>query len=162
GYPFRVSIGLALENRHRAITFVSLACSGSDTVEGLFAERDAREQVTGANAQKKVLPQLDQLTDLICRTGSGRSRTASYRLPVYAWGSTSIGEQVIVKRWCPPESRKRTVDVLMLSIGGNDVGFSALVAYAMTESAGDIAPIAGLVGHEIRYSPAVSEAYLRV
>ncbi len=37
GYPFRVSIGLALENRHRAVTFVSLACSGADIVEGLFS-----------------------------------------------------------------------------------------------------------------------------
>jgi lysophospholipase L1-like esterase len=163
GYPFRVSIGIALENRHRAVTFVSLACSGADIVEGLFAERDAREQFSGANGQKKVVPQFDQLSDLICRTGaSGRTRTVSYRLPVYSWGSTSISEQVFTKRWCPPESRKRQVDLLMLSIGGNDVGFGSLVAYAMTESAGDIAPIASLMGQEIRYSPAVSEAYLRV
>jgi hypothetical protein len=162
GYPFRVSMGLALENRHRAVTFVSLACSGADTFEGLFAERDAREGVTGPGAQKRVVPQLDQLTDLVCRPGAGRSRTASYRLPVYRWGRTDITEQVVTKQWCPPESRKRPVDALLLSIGGNDVGFSALVAYAMTESAADIAPIAGLVGHEIRYSPAVSEAYMHV
>jgi hypothetical protein len=162
GYPFRVSMGLALEDRHRAVTFVSLACSGADTVEGLFAERDAREGIMGAGAQKKVVPQFDQLTDLICRPGAGRSRTVSYRLPVYHWGRTDIAEQIITKNWCPPDSRRRPVDVLMLSIGGNDVGFSALVAYAMTESAADIAPIAGLIGHEIRYPPSVSEAYLRV
>jgi len=163
GYPFRVSIGLALENRHRAVTFVSLACSGADIVEGLFAEREAREQVSGANAQKKVVSQLDQLSDLICKTGAaGRTRTVSYRLPVYQWGSTGISEQVFTKQWCPPESRKRPVDVVLLSVGGNDVGFSALVAYAMTESAGDLAPIAGLVGHELRFSPSVSQAYMRV
>jgi len=163
GYPFRVSIGLALENRHRAVTFVSLACSGADIVEGLFAERDAREQISGPSAQKKVAPQLDQLSDLICKTGAaGRARTVSYRLPVYSLGSTGIGEQTFTKRWCPPESRKRPVDVLLLSIGGNDVGFAALVAYAMTEHASDLAPIAGLVGRELRFSPSVSQAYLRV
>src|SRR5215467_1856727 len=163
GYPFRVSIGLALENRHRAVTFVSLACSGADIVEGLFAERDAREQISGPSAQKKVAPQLDQLSDLICKTGvAGRTRTVSYRLPVYSSGSTAIGEQVFTKHWCPPESRKRPVDVLLLSIGGNDVGFAALVAYAMTEHASDLAPIAGLVGRELRFSPSVSQAYLRV
>jgi len=163
GYPFRVSIGLALENRHRAVTFVSLACSGADIVEGLFAERDAREQISGPSAQNKVAPQLDQLSDLICRTGAaGRTRTVSYRLPVYSLGSTGIGEQTFTKRWCPPESRKRPVDVLLLSIGGNDVGFAALVAYAMTENASDLAPIAGLVGRELRFSPSVSQAYLRV
>ena len=65
-------------------------------------------------------------------------------------------------RWCPPQDRKRPIDVVLLSVGGNDVGFGALVAYAITSSASDIAPVAGLIGHEIRYSPSVSEAYLRV
>jgi hypothetical protein len=163
GYPFRVSMGLALENRHRAVTFVSLACSGSDIVEGMFAERDAHEQISGPNAQKRVVAQLDQLSDLICRNGAaGRTRAVSYRLPVYASGSTSIGEQVFAKQWCPPENRKRPIDAVLLSVGGNDVGFGALVAYAMTESAADIAPIVGLVGHELRFSPAVSQTYLRV
>jgi len=163
GYPFRVSIGLALENRHRAVTFVSFACSGADIVEGLFAERDAREQISGSNAQTKVVPQLDQLSDLICKSGAaGRTRTVSYRLPVYRPGSTAIGEQVFTKQWCPPENRKRPIDVLLLSVGGNDVGFGALVAYAITESASDLAPIAGLVGQELRFAPSVSQAYLRV
>jgi lysophospholipase L1-like esterase len=163
GYPFRVSMGLALENRHRAVTFVSLACSGADIVEGLFAEREAREQIAGANAQKKVVPQFDQLSDLICRNGpAGRTRTVSYRLPVYTSGSTNIGEQIFTKQWCPPDSRKRPIDVFLLSIGGNDVGFGPLVAYAMTESASDLAPIVGLVGHELRFSSAVSQVYLRV
>jgi lysophospholipase L1-like esterase len=163
GYPFRVSIGLALENRHRAVTFVSLACSGADIVEGLFSERDSREQSSGPNGQKQVVAQFDQLSDLICRNGAaGRTRAASYRLPVYSSGSTSISEQVITKQWCPPESRKRGIDVVLLSVGGNDVGFGALVTYAMTESASDIAPIVGLIGHELRFSPAVSQTYLRV
>ncbi len=163
GYPFRVSIGLALENRHRAVTFVSLACSGADIVEGLFAERDAREQISGSNAQKKVVPQMDQLSDLICRNGAaGRTKTASYRLPVYSSGSTGISEQVFTKQWCPPESRKRPIDVFLLSVGGNDVGFGPLVAYAMTDSASDLAPIVGLVGHELRFAPSVSQNYLRV
>jgi hypothetical protein len=46
--------------------------------------------------------------------------------------------------------------------GGNDVGFGPLVTYAITDSPGDIAPIVGLVGQELRFSPSVSEVYLRV
>jgi lysophospholipase L1-like esterase len=154
---------MALENRHRAVTFVSLACSGADIVEGLFSERDAREQITGTNAQKKVVPQLDQLSDLICRNGAaGRTRSVTYRLPVYSTGSTSVSEQTITKQWCPVEARKRPIDVFLLSVGGNDVGFGPLVAYAMTESAGDLAPIAGLIGGTLRFAPAVSEVYLKV
>jgi hypothetical protein len=163
GYPFRASIGLALENRHRAVTFVSLACSGADIVDGLFSESEPREQFSGPSGQKHVVAQLDQLSDLICRNGpAGRTRAASYRLPAYSIGSTSISERVFDKKWCPPENRKRAIDVVLLSIGGNDVGFGALVAYAMTESASDIAPIVGLVGHELRFSTAVSQVYLRV
>lgn len=162
GYPFRVGLQLALENRHRAVSFVSVACSGSDTIEGLFGPREPREQTTGPNAQKSVVPQLDQLTELICRPGAPRSRDATYTLPSYTFGSTSIGSQTFTKFWCPPESRKRPIDLVLLSIGGNDVGFGALVAYSITESAADLAPIAGLVGRQIRFEPTVARAYLEV
>ncbi len=49
-----------------------------------------------------------------------------------------------------------------MSIGGNDVGFGGLAAYSMTESAGDLAPVAALVGQELRFPPAVSRVYLGV
>ena len=49
-----------------------------------------------------------------------------------------------------------------MSIGGNDVGFGGLVAYAMTESASNLAPIAAWIGSSIRFSPQVSRVYLNV
>ncbi len=162
GYPFRVSMGLALEDRHRAVTFVSLACSGADIVEGLFGPADARDELTGPRAQTKVPAQFDALSDLICRSSSLRTHTVAYRLPVYTPGSTAIGEQTFTMRWCAPGGRKRAIDVVLLSIGGNDVGFGSLVTYAITGSASDIAPIAGLMGRELRYSPSVSQVYLSV
>jgi hypothetical protein len=162
GYPFRVSMGLALEDRHRAVTFVSLACSGADVVDGLFGPSDARDELSGPHAQTRVPAQFDQLSDLICRSTALRTRIMNYRLPDYTPGSTNIADRVLTMRWCPPRDRKRPIDVVLLSIGGNDVGFGPLVAYAITGAASDIAPIAALAGHELRYSPAVSEAYLRV
>jgi hypothetical protein len=162
GYPFRVSMGMALEDRHRAVTFVSLACSGADIVEGLFASAEARDEVAGPNAEKRTPAQFDQLSELICRNGAGRTHAVNYRLPVYKPGSAAISEQVFTERWCAPEYRKRPIDLVLLSAGGNDVGFGALVAYAITGAASDIAPVVGLIGHEIRYPPSVSEAYLRV
>ena len=103
------------------------------------------------------------LSDLICRNGAaGRTRAAAYTLPVYTHGSANIGSQTITKRWCLPELRKRSIDLVMLSIGGNDVGFGALALYAMTESAGDLAPIVSWVGHEVRFPPATAQAYMRV
>ena len=144
------------------MTFVSLACSGADIVEGLFAQSDARDELMGPNAQKHTPAQFDQLSALICRSNAGRTNSVAYRLPVYSSGSTSIGERSFTMRWCAPQSRKRPIDVVLLSVGGNDVGFGSLVTYAITSSASDIAPIAGLMGHSLRYPPSVSEVYLRV
>src|SRR5674476_265833 len=43
GYPFRVGLELTLENRHRAVTLLSFACSGAEVTEGLFVDMKARE-----------------------------------------------------------------------------------------------------------------------
>ena len=79
GYPFRVAIELALENRHRSVTLASFTCSGAEVAEGLFLDMDPREgadEIPGG----KVRAQLDQLSDLLCR--GARSQSASYTLPM--------------------------------------------------------------------------------
>jgi len=162
GYPFRVGIELALENRHRSITFASFSCSGAEVAYGLFLDMDAREGYSDP-AQAKSHAQLEQLADLICRNGAaGRTQQASYTLPMFKVGDTSISQQRVTKTWCPPQQRKRPIDVVLMSIGGNDVGFGGLIAYAMTESAADFAPIAAAVGRSIRFSPQVSRVYMDV
>jgi hypothetical protein len=162
GYPFRVGIELALENRHRAITFASFTCSGAEIAHGLFGEMDAREGFTDP-VNAKVRAQFDQLSDLICRGGaSARTQSASYAIPDFSLGSTQITTQRISKMWCPPQLRKRPIDVVMMSVGGNDVGFGSIAAYAMTESASDFAPIAAALGSSIRFGPQVARAYLTV
>jgi hypothetical protein len=159
GYPFRVAIELALENRHRAVTLASFTCSGAEVAEGLFldmAPREGASELPGG----KVRAQLDQLSDLICR--GARSQNASYTLPTYAHGSTRVSTQRITKIWCPPQLRKRAIDVVLMSVGGNDVGFGALAVYSLTEDIADLAPIAGLAGRSSRFGPQVSRAYLEV
>jgi lysophospholipase L1-like esterase len=159
GYPFRVAIELALENRHRSVTLASLTCSGAEVTAGLFLDMDPREgaaEIPGG----KVRAQLDQLSDLLCR--GARSQSASYTLPTFDHGSPQISAQQITKTWCPPQSRKRAIDVVLMSIGGNDVGFGALAAYSLTENVTDLAPIAGLAGGSMRFAPSVSRVYLEV
>ena len=156
GYPFRVGMQLALENRHRSVTLVSLACSGAEVTEGLFQDMASRE-----GDAPKVRAEFDQLSDLICRGGTAaRTQNASYSIPFYDYGSTGVQMRTIAQRWCPPAQRKRPLDLVLLSIGGNDVGFGALVTNSITESAADIAPIAGVIGNKIRFSPSVSRVYL--
>ncbi len=156
GYPFRVAMQLALEDRHRAVTLVHLACSGAQVTEGLFVPKEAREDF--AKPGSAMVPaQFDQLTDLLCRDGA-RGRQAAYTMPFFKYGQEPA-MRTITKQWCAPERRKRAIDVVLLSIGGNDVGFSPLAAYAMTESASDLAPIAGWLGSEIRFGPDLARKY---
>ncbi len=156
GYPFRVGLELALEDRHRAVTLVSLACSGAEVTEGLFLEMPSRE-----GKAPKVRAQFDQLSDLICRGGApARTVQSTYTLPFFNHGSTGVELKQLVQRWCPPQKRKRPIDLVLLSIGGNDVGFGALALYSITESASDLAPIAGLIGRQIRFPPSVARSYL--
>jgi hypothetical protein len=156
GYPFRVGLQMAMEDPHRSVTLVSLACTGAEITEGLFLEKKSRE---GAG-NPMVRSQLDQLADLICRSPQGRTQRMTYNLPTYASGSVQVSNTPVSKAWCAPSERKRPIDTLLLSIGGNDVGFSPLMVYAMTETAGDLAPIASLLGKQIRFSPQVSRAYM--
>src|SRR5262249_1382161 len=105
GSPFRVGIEMALEDRHRAVTLVSVACSGAD-VSGFFMDHDARERASEKGGAK-VPPQLDQLADLICRNGAkGRTHSASYALPMYTHGSTGISWQTVTKQGGAPATRK--------------------------------------------------------
>jgi len=162
GYPFRVAIQMALEDRHRSISFASFSCSGAEIAAGLFLEMDAREGFSDPQGAK-VRSQFDQLSDLLCRGGANaRTQQAAYTLPMFSAGSTSVSSQRITKNWCPPQLRKRPIDVVLMSIGGNDVGFGGLVAYSMTEGASDFAPIAIWIGSQIRFSPQVSRVYLEV
>ena len=48
GYPFRVAIELALENRHRSVTLASFTCSGAEIAEGLFLEMDLDHRRIGS------------------------------------------------------------------------------------------------------------------
>src|SRR5207342_1984791 len=110
GYPFRVAIELALENRHRSVTLASFTCSGAEVAEGLFLDMDPREGA-GEIPGGKVRAQLDQLSDLLCR--GARSQSATYALPVYEHGSTQVWTQNVTKAWCPPHQRKRSIDVVL-------------------------------------------------
>src|SRR5262249_61614365 len=89
-------------------------------------------------------------------------QTAPDALPPTPNGSARFGAKRIINTWSPPQSRKRRIDVVLMSIGGNDVGFSALAAYSLTENMADLAPIASLTGSSSRFGPQVARAYLEV
>jgi hypothetical protein len=98
GYQLRTALALAIENPHVAVTFLPLACSGAGVGGGLFGTQYANE------------------------CGDSGKSGCSGRFP----GQIAQLERAlaIAKR----HGVERSVDLLLLTVGANDVLFSGLVA----------------------------------
>lgn len=168
----RAAVALALAgNRHHAITYVSFACSGAEITEGLFWPQDGRECTRNlGSGQRYLQPQISAVVGALGeRLNPAQARRSRYRhfgtpLPItdkYYQSHLRYGDNATRRRinsacrsW-PGNHRmrrqpylrlanfERKIDVLLLSIGGNDVGFSSLVASTvLNPRIGDI-PIIG-------------------
>jgi len=159
-FPFRVALQIALEDRHRAVTFATFGCSGAEVINGLFHKMDAREHWNRSGSKTTEVPsQFDQLTSLICRTGG---ETTERPMTVFAPGSTQPTVQQVRLRSCPTSQRRREIDLVLLSIGGNDVGFSQIAAYTFLDKVSDIAAVARVREQQLRFGTNVGGAYLAV
>jgi lysophospholipase L1-like esterase len=114
GHQLRAALQIAVENPHSAVTFLGYACSGAAVDEGILGPQEHVEYVS-RNGQVQAV--------------SGSSKDTQMR-----W---LLREICAVKPertdgfWtCPGGQYRRPVDLLFLSIGGNDIGFSSLVSWA--------------------------------
>jgi lysophospholipase L1-like esterase len=119
GQNLRAALQIAVENRQLAITFLDYSCSGAGIDEGILGGQYyvEREIVPGGSAAP-IAPQL-----------SGGAKDAQiYRL---------LRELCLEKPeekgglWtCPDNKFRRNLDFVFLSVGGNDIGFSNVIAWA--------------------------------
>ena len=136
-YQLRAALQLAIEDPHRAVTFAGFACSGSEITVGLFLRFKGNEW----DRNPPQLPQLSYVSEELC--GKGESTPKDY-----ATGYTQLGKlpelqgMVLNKCYKP----RRTIDLLLVSIGGNDVGFSSLVANAIMQDKSLLKDVGGWVG----------------
>ncbi|MCC6779337.1 MAG: hypothetical protein IT537_22380 [Hyphomicrobiales bacterium] len=103
-YQVRTALELAVENRHVAVTFIPLGCSGATVTQGFLGPLRAREcpsPGTGAACPGSVRAQIEELTELM----------------------------KLAKRQRPG----RSLDLVLLTIGANDVYFSGLIANVIVE-----------------------------
>ena len=160
-YQFRVAVQLAVENRKTAVTFVHLACSGAEITDGLFGQQPAREHVSEG---KVVRSQLNQLFELLCK-GENREFSATLRRPRnYGYAGVEPHEYKVIG--CDRSQFRRSVDLVLMTFGGNDVGFSSLVASIMLRNSGDVAPIVKtyetLAHTKLIFGPEIAEGYLDI
>src|SRR5215467_2066525 len=108
GYQLRAALALAIESPHLAVTFLPLACTGATIADGLFNGRRSRE--------------LDCVPD-----GTPCPTTTPAQI-------TQL--RAIVAR-SQRNQPARTLDLVFLTIGANDINFSGLIADIIIEARGE-------------------------
>jgi hypothetical protein len=132
-HQLRTALQLAIEDPKRAITFVSYSCSGAEIAEGILLRSPVRECTAGENFL--VPSQMSSMAETLCKSvtrGAPMPAAIIERMPELRSRSekdmrvtrceTSQGENG------RGPALKRPVDLVLLSIGGNDVGFVPLVS----------------------------------
>ena len=145
GPQFRSALHLAADLPHAAVTFLDLSCDGARIIEGLLHSKklDAGYDLDPEDAPE---PQLGMASRLLC--ASGNLQTKSYRLRLVKNPSRCRPERKdeiceydvrkyqreaidrTVMKVCAgtgADAFRRKIDVLLLSIGGNDIGFAPMV-----------------------------------
>lgn len=104
-YQTRTAIALAVQNPRIAVTYLPLACTGATIAEGLFGSQRARECA-------------------ITRNGLNCAGTVNAQL-------AELREALTAATRRQPD---RQLDLVLLSIGANDINFSGLVADVIVDS----------------------------
>lgn len=138
-HQFRAALQLAVEDPHRAVTYVGFACSGAEITFGLFLRYKGNEWVPNP-------PMLSQIS-AAAQAQCGDHHSAAIDLPEAYHINGRIPELKggLVMRKCPIE-RARKIDLVYVSIGGNDVGFSRLVANAVLADQSYLKWLGGWIG----------------
>jgi hypothetical protein len=123
-HQLRAALQIAIEDPHRAVTFAGLSCSGAEVTAGLFLRYKGNEWVP----TPPELSQISAAAELQC--GASDAPASEYPEAYHMGGRIADLKGGLVLRRCEPD-KARKIDLVMLSIGGNDVGFSRLVANAV-------------------------------
>lgn len=138
-YQMRAALQLAVEDPHRAVTFVGLSCSGAEVTWGLFLRYKGNEWVPNP----PDLSQISALADVQC----GREPADLIDMPE-AYHINGIIPELkggLVLKKCKREMARK-IDLLLVSIGGNDIGFARLVANAVLADDSTLRQLGGWFG----------------
>ena len=119
GQQLRAALQLAVENPRASITFLDYTCSGAGIDDGILGPQDYVE--------REGTP--DDASPRSARPKSGGSKDSQ----LYRIMRELCVEKPEIRRGqieCPGLKFRRKLDFLFLSVGGNDIGFSNVVAWA--------------------------------
>ncbi len=139
-HQLRAALQLSVEDPHRAVTFVGVGCSGAETVFGVFLRYKGHEWVPNP-------PEYSQISAVAEAQCAGRD-APDYELPEAYHIKGRIPELkggLVLKKCDADHARK--IDLLFLSVGGNDIGFARLVANAVLADSSMLRRLGGWFGH---------------
>jgi hypothetical protein len=138
-HQLRAALQLAVEDPHRAVTFVGYACSGAEIVDGLFRRYKGHEWVPNP-------PDLSQLSALAqAQCGSHRARDVEMPEAFHVRGRVPELKGGLTLRRCGSDEARR-IDLVLVSIGGNDIGFARLLANAILADESSLRSLSGWFG----------------
>lgn len=145
-HQLRASLQLAIDNPQRAITFVGYACAGAEITHGLFLRFKGNEW-------SPAPPKRGQLSAVAQAQCGHRNATQTHYARAFGIdGRLQILNDLPVLK-CD-RKRARKIDLLMVSIGGNDVKFSSLVANVVVKDVNYLKLVGGWMGHILSASQA--------
>ncbi len=135
----RVALQLGVEDPHRSVTYVGLACSGGEVVDGLFLRYKGNEWVPNP----PLLSQISAAAEAQC----GKRNSEAHDLPEAYHINGKIPELKggLVLRKCAKDYARK-IDLVLLSVGGNDIGFSRLLANAVLSDQSTLKKLGGWIG----------------
>ncbi len=138
-FEMRAALQLAIEDPHRAVTYAGYACSGAEVTFGLFLRYKGNEWVP----KPPDLSQISAAADLQCagKEAPWQDLPEAYHMN----GSIPELQGGLTLKKCAKETARK-IDLLLLSIGGNDIGFARLVANAVLNDSSLIKSLGGWFG----------------
>jgi hypothetical protein len=117
GHQLRTALQIGIENPQIAVTFMGYACSGAAVADGILGPQTYMDYVSAGDGSDSL------------RALSGGAKDTQLRWLLRELCKAKPEKQDGV--WtCPDKAFRRNVDFVLLSIGGNDIGFSNLVGWA--------------------------------
>lgn len=138
-YQLRAALELAVEDPHRAVTYAGFACSGAEVTWGLFLRYKGNEWVP----HPPDLSQISAAADAQC----GKREAPKVDMPeaFHMHGVIPELQGGLMLSKCPAE-QSRKIDLVLMSVGGNDIGFARLVANAVLSDESLVRSLGGWFG----------------
>jgi len=138
-HQLRAALQLGIEAPHRAVTYVGVACSGAEVTFGLFLRYTGNEWVPNP-------PDMSQISAVAsAQCGSHEAPLQDLPEAYHMDGTIPELKGGLVLRKCDPLNARK-IDLLFLSIGGNDVGFARLLANAVLADESLLRKLGGWIG----------------